>query len=459
MATSLFSEQSFYFYLTLAKDDQVVQIPLDDMSEASLKRNLASGIKRFASGFTKTVALVLPPRDPASGQLGRGIIGAQFNRLERFLGADLNVQSEDLSDGQVSGEADILLLVAPRDLDEKQLFAVDQFLMRGGTVIAATSPYSASFSSRSLSLQRAQSGLSEWLAFQGLTIEDTLVLDPQNTSFPIPVTRKVGGFQFQEIRMLDYPFFSDVRDEGLNQDNAITSDLPQATVAWASPIVVANAEQEGRTITEILRSSEQSWLSASTDVMPRFDDNSVDNFEPQGEPASQLLGVISAGRFESYFAGKTSPLLTGETAPLDENTLPDNDSGANAQESLDTKTDTAFSVIERSPQSARIILLSSNDFLSDQVLQLAGSVGRGEYLNTLQLLANSIDWSLEDAGLLSIRARGNFNRTLRPLEYRSQLFWEYLNYLLAAVALGLVALVQRQRKKTRQRDTIDLLAN
>ena len=45
-----------------------------------------------------------------------------------------------------------------------------------------------------------------------------------------------------------------------------------------------------------------------------------------------------------------------------------------------------------------------------------------------------MDWSLEDAGLLSIRSRGNFNRTLPTLEHGTQLFWEYLNYGLALLA-------------------------
>lgn len=64
MATSLFSNQHFYFYLTLSKDNQIVQMPLDDRSEASFERNLSSAIKRFASGFTKTVAFVAPKTRP-----------------------------------------------------------------------------------------------------------------------------------------------------------------------------------------------------------------------------------------------------------------------------------------------------------------------------------------------------------------------------------------------------------
>ena len=443
MATNLFSNDRFYFYLTLGQGEQVVQIPLDDMSEASFERNLSSAIKRFASGFTKTVALVAPA--PATPHQFGGMNSPQFNQLESFLGAELNVVTEDLSDGRVSGQADILLLAAPKNLDEKQLFAVDQFLMQGGTVIAATSPYSASVSNRSLSVQSQTSGLQEWLSHHGLQIENQLVMDTQNVPFPLPVARNVGGFTVQEIRMLDYPYFVDVRGEGLNQDNPITANLPQATLAWASPIIVDQEKQKSRTITELLRSSDNAWLSNSTQVMPRVDGGSLSRFTPEGEQKSRLLGVVSAGRFDSYFAGKSSPLL----AQADEE---------NAQDGAGDTT-TVSGVIERSPESARIILFSSNDFLTDQLLQMAGAAGGGEYLNSLQLLANTVDWSLEDAGLLSIRSRGNFNRTLPTLEHSTQLFWEYLNYGLALLALLIVAGVRYQINRSRQKAYQQLLAH
>lgn len=448
MTTNLFSNEHFYFYLTLAQGDQVVSIPLGDMNETSFRHNLEAGIKRFASGFTKTVALVTP--SAAGGPAAMG--GSDFRELQGFLGAELNVQPEDLSDGHVSGQADILLLVSPKDLDEKALFAVDQFLMKGGTVVAATSPFSANLTRQRLDLQKHNSGLGDWLAHHGLKVGDSLVMDRQNAAFPIPVTRNLGGFQVQEMRMLDYPYFIDLRGDGLNQDNMISAKLPQLTLTWASPIEVADTGKNGREITELLRSSPQSWLSTSTNVMPQVNDNGVAAFTPQGETESQLLGVVSAGRFDSYFAGKESPLLMAEDAA---DATAEDDA---AQTASETQSLAVSSVIAHSPDSARIILFSSNDFLRDQVLRLASAGNQSEYLNNLQLLANSVDWALADTSLLSIRSRGHFNRTLPPMERGTQLFWEYLNYGLAALALALIALAQRQRKKARERVYLQQLA-
>jgi ABC-2 type transport system permease protein len=452
MTTSLFSDERFYFYLTLAGADTLVQIPLEDTTESSFRRNLEAGIKRFSSGFTKTVAMVTPPQEPMYAQYG--IAGAQFNLLEEFLAKELNVQPEDLSDGAVSGEADLLLLLAPENLDERQLFAVDQFLMQGGTVIVASSPFRANYSGNGISLQRNQSGLSDWLAHNGLKLGEELVLDPQNAAFPLPVTRDVGGFQLQELRMLDYPYFIDVRADGMNRDNPILTDLPQMTFAWASPISVDEEKSGQRVVTELLHSSAGSWLSADTDIQPRFDARGQSGYRPEGETGARLLGVISTGAFDSYFAGKASPLLAAKPEGKEGEAGSDAAGETDGEEAPDP---TYSGVIERAPDSARIILFSSNDFLQDQVVNLASAASGSTYLNNQQMLANTVDWALEDQGLLAIRARGHFNRTLPPLEHGAQQFWEYLNYALVALALALVAFFQRRRQQRRQQGLVQLV--
>ena len=62
-------------------------------------------------------------------------------------------------------------------------------------------------------------------------------------------------------------------------------------------------------------------------------------------------------------------------------------------------------------------------------------------------MENVVDWSLEDRGLLAIRGRAHFSRTLDPLDRESQVFWEYLNYGLALLGLLLIGLIRRQTHK------------
>jgi len=456
MAASLFDANTFYFYLTLTDGKTVTPVPLpEDLSEEALKRNLDAAFKRFASGYLKGVALVAPESNPYMMQAGMG--GAQYSQLGDALSTNLNVERTQLEDGRVPQSAEVLVVAAPEQLSDKQVFAVDQFLMQGGTVVLAASPFAASLSQQSLSVTRRVSGLEDWLAHNGVTMEESLVMDPQNAAFPIPVQRQVGGFSFQEIHMLDYPYFVDVRGDGLSTTTGITADLPQVTMAWASPILVDADKNGGRTVTRLLQSSPGSWRTESTDVMPRIDESGQSGFRPEGERSAALLGVVVEGEFTSFFADRPNPLLNDEDASDDaasddagsDAASTDESTGAEGQDDAPKGTGIISGVIDRSPESARLILFSSNDFLSDQTLGVIGSAEGTVYGNSLQMIANAVDWSLEDRALLGIRSRGHFNRTLPPLPESEQAALEYVNYGLALLGVGLVFFLYRARSKKR----------
>src|SRR5690606_2700779 len=167
----------------------------------------------------------------------------------------------------------------------------------------------------------------------------------------------------------------------------ITSQLPQLTLAWSSPITVDETAQGEREVVPLLRSSDEAWLSSSLDVMPAVEPDGSSAFSPAGERESRLLGVISSGRFESFFAGRESPLLAGQDASAAD------DESEDAAQTEDATPAVISSVIERSPESARLIIIASNDFLQDQVNALLGTAANGEYLNNLQFMANNVDWA------------------------------------------------------------------
>ena len=463
--SSRFGGDFFYFFLILENADTVIQIPLEDKTKLGFERNLKAAVKRFGKGFVKTVGFVRPQNDPKLQQIGISV--PQFNQLAEFLGTDLNVRDEDLSDGRVSGEMDILLIAAPNAMGKKEVFAIDQFLMKGGTVIAMASPYTMTVSQGGLGLAQLEGEFKDWLGHHGLDMEDKLVLDLQNKAFPLPVMRTSGGHQVQEVRMIEYPYFSDIRSEGFNQENPITANLSQVTMAWSSPISIDQEKNKNHKVVELIRSSEKSWLSDNTMIMPVINEQGMTLFKREGELGSHLLGVISEGEFNSYFAGKASPLLSESasesdlsgtelnTPELSESTLSEPEP---SESDAEANTSTIYNVIEKSTASARIILFSSNDFLRDQILSVANSAAGSEYLSSLELIANTVDWSVEDSGLLSIRSRGHFNRTLPPMEHDTQLFWEYLNYGLVFAALFIIALVRRRYRQSRQRRYLTQLA-
>ena len=451
MAASLFGVSTFYFYLTLSDGETVVQMPLPEaMDRDGLRRGIEEGLKRFATGLLKTVALEAPQGIPPYMQQQMQMQqppGNEFQTLREVLGADFDVETASLDDGAAPPSADVLMVLDPADFDAKQVFAIDQFLMRGGTVVVAAGAYRATLAAQSLYASPVQSGLDDWLAHHGVAVDESFVMDPQNAAFPVPVVREVAGFRFQDVQMRDYPYFIDVRGGGLNEDVPFVSELPQLTVAWASPIDVDEEANVERAVTTLLTSSPASWRSASTDIMPNLGPAGDVAYVPEGEQKANALAVMVEGRFQSFF--EDSPLKEEPAEDAVEDATVEEDADAANEEDEDT-LGTVTTVIDKSPESARLIVLGSASFLADQTVRMIGSADGTVYTGSLQLMANIVDWSVEDQSLLGIRSRGQFNRTLPPLAENQQRVWEYANYAAALLGLAVVYGVSRRRRQARR---------
>lgn len=436
------AREEFWFTVQLEQGDRQLALVLDDLSPEGFERQLKVGISRLAGQTMKTVALVSPEAVPGD------YAGNDFSELSNLLSDNAVVEQENLADGKVSAKADVLVLMAPEDLSATEVFAVDQFLMQGGTVVAATAPFKASLTAGNLAVRPYQSGLTDWLNHFGLSQSEKLLLDSQHASLPVPVTRQVGGFSFQEMRLLDYPWFADVREQGM-ADSPLFSQLPQVVVPWTSPLTVKPQPQ--LTAEVLLSSSDGAWLAEETSVVPGLDQQGQASYPSGDNVGRQALAVLVQGPFKSWFAGKAVPLASQQqdSAAQDEP----------AEQKAATATTHTTPVLEQARTGARLILFASNDMFSDSITQLvAGSQGSA-YLNNLQLLANTVDWATADPALLQIRGRGQFNRTLPPMQQEQQQFWEYLNYGLAFGLIALIALIQRLLQRQRlQRLQQELLA-
>lgn len=467
MVLDLLNPQPFWFFLTLQQGERELAVPLADLTASGTEQAIKATLQRFVPGLEQTVALVTGGSDP-SGYAGNG---SSFNQLRELLGSELTVLNEDLTDGKVAPQADVLVLLAPKNLNEKQVFAVDQFLMQGGTVIAATSPYDVSLSQRSLALTPVTSGLTDFLAAQGLSLEPTLVLDPQHSTLPVPVTRKAGGFSFQQMAMLPYPYFADLRAGSFAaqaaDSNAIFGDLPQLTVPWASPLQIAGqtpAANAGQPTADapaalryqtLLSTSAGSWRSSSLDVMPAIGaDGQVSYPGEQGQRSAAAVAVMVSGQFSSFFNGKPHPLRASAAGEQTQ----DNPAGADPAAPVTTDNTLADTrLLQKSAPGARLMVVASNSMFSDQAMQLAGSSNGSLYLNNLQLLQNMVSYALADTELSAIRSRAQFNRTLPALSAESRSFWEYTNYALAILLLSLLFAAERwlhRRKKARYQQLV-----
>ncbi len=450
IATFLFSDQSYYLHMVLQIGDQAQLLyPSGELTEADIRTTIESALKRSSPGFLKVVGLWTPPDTPTQNQFGQMQPSLkQYRTIAEQLGLDYTVKPVDLSSGQVPLDVDVLVVVAPQGMADSERYAIDQYLMRGGSVVLAAGNYLLNPDplTGGLGVQPVEDGLREMLAHYGIEVEEALVLDPQNEPFPVQVARNLGGMQVQEIQAVNYPFFVDVRPDGMDQNSPILASLPAVTMNWASPVQVDEEKNADREVTTLLESSPGSWLKTDTNIQPDLDAYPQLGFPVEGEPQAYPLAVSVQGSFESFFKDKPSPLAAQEeaeaAAPADPLAEP-----ASVEPPAQPTT---VGTIDSSPETARLVVIGSAEFLNDIVFDLSASLTRDRYLNSLQFMQNTVDWSVEDLDLLNIRSRGTSARVLNPLTEGEQSFWEGLNYVLALLALAAIGIIWRARRQNEQ---------
>ncbi len=441
-APYLFASDSEAYYLHLVLEiegEAQVMYPAADMTEAEIRTGLEAALKRSAPGFLKTVGLWLPTLQPEYDMFGNVVQPiSSWNRLQAQLQQDYTVQQVDLSSGRVPDEIDVLVLIAPQNLTDLEKFAMDQYLMRGGAVVAAAGNYilpSQNYGT-GLTVSPVEGGMGDLLDSYGVVVSQTLALDPQNEPLPVQVARNVGGMQVYEIQELSYPYFVDVRSAGMDKESSIVSSLNAVTLHWASPVLVDEAKNEDREVHVLLQSTEDSWLSAAVDVQPQPDQYPPYGFAIGEEQASWPLAVSIRGSFESYFKDKASPFEATETV---------------------TETEVAaMGTIESSPESARLVVIGSTEFIDDVILDLSQSLAADRYLNNLALVQNAVDWSVEDEDLLSIRTRGSQVRLLKPLDDGQKAAWMWANFAVALLALVAISAIWYLRRRNEQPMFVDV---
>lgn len=461
MQLSIFSPETFYMYLLLTVGDKTERVYLSgEMGEAEIKKEVESLLKQTSSGFLKTIGLWTPPTEtpPEMAMMGQPPPQDSYRMIQKVLPENYNLTKVDLSSGRVPPDVDVLLLVAPHGMDDMARFAVDQYLMRGGAVVALAGNYLLDISpySQALAVKKVTGGIGDLLAHYGITVEDSLVMDQQNEPFPIPVTRNIGGLTVQEIRQINYPFFVDVRASGMTKESAAVANLPAVTMNWVSPLTIDTKDQSHKVV-KLLESSPNSWTFTGTNVQPDFQRFPDSGFAPGDSMSAKTLAVSSQGVFTSYFADHPDPRAA---KAKEKEQQPDED--GIIEEAMDAGVDKDGKakqvekaklpdapVIKKSPESARLVVVGSTEFVNDTVFGISQSMSQDRFLNSLSFLQNLVDWSVEDEDLLLIRSRGSYARLLAPLSRQQQTFWEWLNYGVAIVALLIVSLYGglRQRKE------------
>jgi ABC-type uncharacterized transport system involved in gliding motility auxiliary subunit len=323
--------------------------------------------------------------NPMTGQVGDPwpIIG-QLQEL-------FTVRSLTNEVDHIDKDVDVLMLVHPKELPQKSLYAIDQFVMRGGHMLLFVDPNSGADTSGqdpsnplAGAMANHASDLAPLLAAWGIAYDATKAIgDLQRglevrTSMQAPPIRHIGILGLTHSDM--------------NQKDVVTATLEKINLATAGFLT---ARAGAKTAFEPL-------LLSSTDAAPipaqRFnaltDPTTLrDGFKPTG--VRYALAARITGPVESAFP-QGSP---AEQKPAAGPPIPH---------------------LARSTSPANIIVIADTDLLMDymwvQTRELLGQRVAQAFANNGDLIANILDNLSGSSALISIRGRATFSRPFERVE-------------------------------------------
>jgi ABC-2 type transport system permease protein len=297
---------------------------------------------------------------------------------------------------EIPSDISVLFVFGGNAFDEAALYALDQYIMRGGKAIVCADAVDVDLERNLAPAPYETVPLFDMLKTYGVEVGRNLVLDA--SAKRIPVQRNTGYMTIQSYEV--YNHWVAAAGQGLSRSNPVTAGLSGLTLFWPSSLTPREVPDVNCEI--IVSSGRDSWL-----IKDRYPTNPYEAASFRVLAANSdgryPLALALSGSFPSYFAGKPAPAQGA---------------GSSAKRDLSDKT--------------RLIVVGDADAARDVLLR----VGDSEY-NTM-FFENAADWLSGEDSLMSIRSRAMRDMTLNRIEDRATkdaviLFSQIIN--LAAVPL------------------------
>lgn len=326
------------------------------------------------------------------------------------LSRDYEVEFLPVSAKEVSEDITTLIVLHPHDISVEGQFAIDQYLLKGGNVLAFVDPNF--FYARALAQGQPQmpgmppqggpnptSNLAELFRAWGVNYDSTRVL--ADLDFGSEIMRR-GNFS-PTFLTLDRSALGSGDDPGLN--DPMTQMLNHLNMLTPGAFEV-NAP-EGIDVDNLLLSSKNNQLVGSFDADPTQEgggDRIRENFKAHGTPRALVTRL--SGNFPTAF-----PDGDPAAPPADE--IASEDVEEDVEES---KEEPVPEALEESIAPGRVVLIADADFIYDaNVVRRNQIPGLGivipELLNeNLVLVQNAVEQLSGDPDLINVRSRASVRR-------------------------------------------------
>ncbi len=366
----------------------------EQLLEYDLTRAISQVVKteKPVVGVMSSLPVMGMPMNPMMMRMGQQ--GQQPWVLISELQRDFEVREIPMSGEAIPGDIDVLFVIHPKAATDEVQFALDQFVLRGGKLIAlldamAIVDQQQQQPNNPMGPPPSASNLEKLLQAWGVQFDSTKVVADMNFAREL---------SFQRGRPAELiPTFLFVGPEGINKDDVSTAQLDDLWLPF--PGSFSGTPAEGLTQTVLLNSTENSALT--------------DGFMAQLSPAQVAKDFVAGG--------KKLPLAIRLTGKF-KTAFPDGKPAATpSAEGMPTPPPTAAESLKESNADGVVVLVGDVDFANDNFsvqMMLPGIFSfRNGNISFVQALAEQL---AGDSRLIGARSRATMNRPFTRIREMQQ---------------------------------------
>jgi gliding motility-associatede transport system auxiliary component len=385
----------FYLGLSVSYVDQKVALPaLSPERERLLEYDLTRAIARAASPGKPVVGVMSPL--PLFGAPPSPMTGGQPMEQQVFvneLRRDYTVKRVSPGAESIDDDVKVLVVVHPRGISDAAQYAIDQFLLRGGKLIAFVDPSAYFDPVAQMAGGPTSSNLDKLFKAWGVGFDSGKVVEDM---------RYVTGAGPRAL-----PTLLSLNDNAFDQDDVATARLGSALLPFSG--VFTGKPAEGLKETVLMKTSAFSQLVDAAGAITQGE-AAIRNFQPSN--TEYALAIRLTGKFRTAFPdGRPKADDKGDKKP--------------AAKATDAKAETP--PLKESKGETAVALVADSDFVNDgaavQVQELFGQrivIQRNGNLAFAQAL---VDQFAGDPALVELRSRASASRpftVIRDMEARAQ---------------------------------------
>jgi ABC-type uncharacterized transport system involved in gliding motility auxiliary subunit len=428
------------------KEEEIIpQVVPDNLPE--LEYRLMSVVFKLTREKEPVVALVAPTVDvqipphlmKLYAQMGQLPPKREdpFEFLQRVLEHEkYDVRRIKLTkDEPLPDEYDALVVLNPRELDERQKWEIARAIAEGKPTLLAVQKlrwnYSRTRDGVSITKTDEKPGANDFLEDYGLEVADDILMDSNHEALTMtnpanPLERLFGGGL-----MLKLPMHIAVNPSSMNQAVSITSRIGRIFYLWGNRLRLdeGKLEEKKLEVTVLFSTSDEAWTRpGDEELTPR----SIEM--PEGTeqyPLAVLVRSAPDGHFPDVYAGKDRPSWPDKPPGPGMPPPPPDDSEDEEEPAEPLK-----------PAPGKLVLVGCAEMFSSNFL-------RG---GNLDFFMNCIDVLCLGEELIGIRSKKPIDRVIDRPSTAGAAFWKFMDMLFvpalvvaAGVARALVVRRSRER--------------